>query len=83
MTDEQLMQDMMAVVRDKLREPALAFDPAVRFRELPGFDSIVAVQIVLGLETAFGIMLDEDDIETMHTLGDMRAILAAVLTVAA
>lgn len=83
MTDDQLIRDMMTVVRDKLRQPALEYDPAVRLAELPDFDSIVNVQIVLGLETAFGIMIDEEEIEAMLTLGDIRAILRARLPAAA
>lgn len=83
MTDEQLIRDMMTVVRDKLRQPALEYDPATRLAGLPDFDSIVNVQIVLGLETAFGIMIDEEEIEAMLTLGDMRAILRARLPAAA
>ncbi len=77
MTDGQLVDALTRVLREQLRQPDLRFDPATRLRAVPGYDSVVAIQLVLGLERAFGLMLDEDEIERMNTMDDVRAILRA------
>ncbi len=77
MTDGQLVDALTAVLREQLRQPGLQFDPAARLGAVPGYDSVVAIQLVLGLERAFDLMLDEDEIERMNTMDDVRAILRA------
>ena len=77
MSDQTMIDTLMATVRTQLRTPDLAYDAALPLRALPGYDSVIAIQIVLGLEKAFAIELDEEEIETMATLGDVLAILHA------
>ena len=47
------------------------------FQDIRGFDSVRAVQFILALESALNIVLDEEDVDTMHTMGDMLATLRA------
>ena len=77
MTDPELIQTLMATVREQLHQPDLSYDPALPLRQVPAYDSVMAIQLVLGLERAFGLMLDEDEIETMNSLGDIFLILRA------
>ena len=77
MTDGQLIDALIAVLREQVRQPDLRFDPAARLRALPGYDSVVAIQVVLGLERAFAVELDEDEIEAMDTMDDVRRVLRA------
>ena len=83
MTDAELVELMMTAVRTQLRQPDLRFEPGTAYRSLPGFDSVLSIQLMLGLEATFGIELDEDEVERMMTLGDTAAVLRARLPTAA
>jgi acyl carrier protein len=75
MGDSQLIETMMETIRRQVRQPSLSFDPAFELKSLPDYDSVLAIQIVLGLEKAFDITLDEDDIEALVTLGDTFTVV--------
>ncbi|PIP80829.1 MAG: acyl carrier protein [Gammaproteobacteria bacterium CG22_combo_CG10-13_8_21_14_all_40_8] len=50
--------------------------------EIPEFDSIAVVAIINGLEEAFGIVIDDEDItaETFATLGSLTQYIEQKLT---
>lgn len=81
MTDADLTRTLMATVREQLRQPDLLYDAALPLRALPAYDSVMAIQLVLGLERTFDLMLDEDEIEMMNTLGDIFMILRSRVSV--
>ncbi len=57
------------------RQPSIAFSPCLTFREIAGFDSILAIQFILAIEMAFDITLAEDEVDDMHTMGDLLTLL--------
>ena len=77
MSDQDFAATISQTAQEVFRQPSLAFSPALVFREIPGFDSILAIQYILAIETAFGITLNEEDVDNMHTMGDLMAILRA------
>ncbi len=77
MTDGQLTDTVTGILREQLRRPDLRFDPEARLKALPGYDSVIAIQLVLGLEQAFDLVLDEDEVEAMNTMDDVRRVLRA------
>jgi len=77
MTDDELIETAMTHARAIFKAPALTYDPGLVFQEIRGFDSVQAVQFVLALEEAFGVMLSEQDIDDMRTMGDMLSTLRA------
>ena len=81
MTDLELTHTLMATVREQLHQPDLEYDPASALRAVPAYDSVMAIQLVLGLERTFDLMLDEDEIEMMNTLGDIFMILRSRVSV--
>jgi acyl carrier protein len=59
------------------RQPSVRFSPAAAFRDIPGFDSILAIQFILAIECALGVTLDEKEVDNMHTMGDLLTLLEA------
>ena len=53
------------------RQPAIPFSPDPLFRDIPGFDSVLAIQFILAIESALDVTLNEDEVDTMHTMGDL------------
>ncbi len=81
MTDAQLVDAATGILLEQLRQPNLRFDPEARLKALPGYDSVIAIQFVLGLEQAFDLVLDEDEVEEMNTMDDVRRVLRARVAV--
>ncbi|UNK56451.1 acyl carrier protein [Pseudoxanthomonas daejeonensis] len=48
----------------------------LRYASIPEWDSIAHMSVVAGLEDAFGVMIDMDDVIDMNSVGKAREILA-------
>jgi acyl carrier protein len=77
MSDRDFAATISQTAQEVFRQPSLPFSPTLVFREIPGFDSILAIQYILAIESAFGITLNEEDVDNMHTMGDLMSILRA------
>jgi acyl carrier protein len=76
--DDQIFID--AIVRHArtiFRQPGLEFAPEVVFQDILGFDSVQAVQFILAMEETLGVTLDEEEVDRMHTMGDLMNVLRA------
>lgn len=74
-------QDFPAIIsttaQEIFRQPSIPFSPALVFRDIPGFDSVLAIQFILAIESAMEVTLDEEEVDTMHTMGDLLTLLQA------
>jgi acyl carrier protein len=77
MTDHETEATISRTAREVFRQPSLTFSPTLVFRDIPGFDSVLAIQYILAIESEFGITLNEEDVDHMHTMGDLMTILRA------
>jgi acyl carrier protein len=77
MTNDEMISKIVEAARTIFKQPDLTYDQALTFRSIRGFDSVLAIQFILAIEKAFGIMIAEDEVDRMHTLGDLVAILEA------
>jgi acyl carrier protein len=59
------------------REPAIPFISDTLFRDIPGFNSVLAIQFILAIESACDVTLNEDEVDRMDTMGDLLALLQA------
>jgi acyl carrier protein len=74
-------QDFAAIIsqtaQEVFRQPSIPFCPSLLFREIPGFDSILAIQYILAIEGALDIMLNEEEVDNMHTMGNLMTLVEA------
>jgi acyl carrier protein len=74
-------QDFAAIIsqtaQEVFRHPSIPFSPTLVFREIAGFDSILAIQFILAIESALDVMLNEEEVDNMHTMGDLMTLLKA------
>ncbi|MDB5400512.1 MAG: Phosphopantetheine attachment site [Acetobacteraceae bacterium] len=75
MSDQEFAATISQTAQEVFRQPSLPFSPALVFREIPGFDSILAIQFILAIESALDITLDEQEVDNMHTMGDLMTLL--------
>nr|WP_294567256.1 acyl carrier protein [uncultured Rhodopila sp.] len=74
-------QDFPAVIsataQEVFRQPSIPFSPELVFRDIPGFDSVLAIQFILAIESALDVTLNEEEVDTMHTMGNLLTLLQA------
>lgn len=72
------MQDNIATAfRKAMRlEKSFAIADAMSFDDIPGWDSVGHMNLVMELESHFGISLDMDEIIGLDSVGAVRAIIA-------
>jgi acyl carrier protein len=77
MSDQDIATAISQTAQEVFREPSIPFRPALIFREIPGFDSILAIQYILAIESALDITLNEQEVDNMHTMGDLMTLVKA------
>nr|WP_294503210.1 acyl carrier protein [uncultured Rhodopila sp.] len=66
-----------ATAQEVFRQPSIPFSAERAFRDIPGFDSVLAIQFILAIESALDVTLNEEEVDTMHTMGDLLTLLEA------
>jgi acyl carrier protein len=77
MNEQELADIISRTAEDAFRQASLPYDAARVFRDIPGFDSVLAIEFILAMEAAVGTTLNEEDVDTMHTMGDLMRMLLA------
>lgn len=62
---------------DVLRRPMPDFTEDLAFAELPGWDSVVHLTLLLAVESRFGIAFSSAEMVSMKRVGDMTAVIKA------
>ena len=77
MSDQNFPTIISETAQEVFRQPSIPFSSTLLFREIPGFDSVLAIQYILAIESALDVTLDEEEVDTMHTMGDLLTLLQA------
>jgi len=67
----EILKAITRVAADILGSPDLELSEATTARDVSGWDSLSHVQIVLGVESAFGIRLNATEIAQMKNAGSL------------
>jgi len=67
----EILKRISRVAADILGDPELALSEETTARDIGGWDSLSHVQIVLGVENAFGIRLTATEIAQMENAGSL------------
>jgi acyl carrier protein len=71
-----LLADITEIFRYVLRDPGIELTSATRFDELSEWDSMYLIDVVVEIESRFDLLFETDEIETLHTTGDLLRMLA-------
>lgn len=77
MSEQEFTTVISQTAQEVFRQPSIPFSPAQVFRDIPGFDSVLAIQYILAIESALDVTLDEQEVDNMHTMGDLLTLLRA------
>jgi acyl carrier protein len=77
MSQDALLGRLNEVFRSVFDDPNLTVSPATTAKDVPGWDSIVHITLVIEVEREFGVKFQMSEIEKLRNVGDLLAILAA------
>jgi acyl carrier protein len=77
MGDKNFTKVISETAQEVFRQPSIPFSPTQVFRDIPGFDSVLAIQYILAIESALDVTLNEEEVDNMHTMGDLLTLLEA------
>ncbi len=80
MKHEQILEQVSRIVAETLDIDDLRLDPAMSAADIPGWDSLTHVQIMVAVERAFGIRFRTGDIAGMATVGELVTRVEARFT---
>ena len=67
---DDIFTRVQEIVRDALDQPDLVLSPDTVARDVPGWDSIVMVNIILATQQAFGVRFRTTEIDGLQNVGD-------------
>jgi acyl carrier protein len=69
-------EDLKRILVDRvgLNDTDVRDDPELSFEEM-GLDSLAFVEVQLAMEQEYGITIEDDDAESIHTVGDSIAFV--------
>lgn len=68
---------IQSVASGILNDPNLVFSEGTTAGDIPGWDSLTHVQIVVGVETAFGIRMTSTEVAQLENVGSMIDLVEA------
>ncbi|HVY16413.1 MAG TPA: acyl carrier protein [Rhodopila sp.] len=77
------LQQLTAIVREIVNNPAIDLTPASRLDDIAGLDSMDVVSIAVEVECRFDMLFELDDIERLVTVGDLLRLIASKRAMAA
>ncbi len=66
---------MFGIIRSVLGNEVLDLSPATTAKDVPGWDSLKQVMIIIGVEEKFGIRLSSREIDNLRNVGDFIALM--------
>lgn len=70
------MPELAQILRDLLDAPDLVVRPETTASDVPGWDSMKHIMIVMAVQEKFGIRLKPREIDRLRNVGDLAAAIA-------
>ncbi len=71
------LTELTNVVRGVLRNADIELDAQTRFEDLPAWDSLNLISVVVEAECRFGLLFQPEEIEALNTAGDLLRMIAS------
>jgi acyl carrier protein len=77
MTHDDVLRQLTRLVADALDLPDLVLTAQMSAKDVPGWDSLAHVQIIVAVERSFGIRLRTGEIAGLASIGELVERIAA------
>jgi acyl carrier protein len=71
----RILYRVQSIFREVFDDPALLIDETVSVADLPGWDSVATVHIVLATEAEFAVRFTTDQVADIRSVADIVALL--------
>ena len=75
------MLEIIAVIQESLRdlldEPGLLLSPTSRAQDVPGWDSLNQVSLIIQLEQHFTIRFSSSEVSSLNNIGELAELIMA------
>ncbi len=72
-----VLAEVTAILRDVLDDPGIELTPDTVAADVPGWDSMAHIALVVEAECRFGIIFQAAEIEALHHVGDLLRLIEA------
>jgi len=72
----EIHQKLTAVFRDIFDNPTLEISEGTTANDIPEWDSIMHVNLIVAVEKAFGISFSTRDVKSLANVGDLMGLIA-------
>lgn len=83
MTQQELIDEIQIVFRTTFDNPSLEITRAMTAEDVDGWDSFAHINLILALETRFGIKFRLAELQELNCVGDMIDMIAGKIGVSA
>jgi acyl carrier protein len=73
------LANLTEIVRGVLHDADIELAIDTRFEDLPHWDSMRLIAVVVEVEFHFGLIFEPAEVETLHTVGDLLRMIAGKL----
>ncbi|MGC8476030.1 MAG: acyl carrier protein [Acetobacteraceae bacterium] len=70
-----ILSELSAILREVLDDPELVLTPGTSAADVPGWDSMAHIALVVEVECRFGIHFQAAEIEALRQVGDLVALI--------
>jgi acyl carrier protein len=76
---EEIYSKFTTIFRDVFDDETLVADPALTAKDVPGWDSLRNIRLMLTVEKAYGIRLAAPEIGKLQNVGDLARLVQSKL----
>lgn len=77
MTPQDIWSDLVEAIREEIGNPGLDIEPSMTANDIPGWDSLAHVRIVINVEDRTAGVIEISETYKAATVGELAAIVAA------
>jgi acyl carrier protein len=75
MTDEEIYEQLTEIIRDVLMNYDLVLRPDLTANEVDGWNSFKMIEIVMAVESHFGMKVRSKELDELDNVGDLVALI--------
>jgi acyl carrier protein len=72
---DEILAQISEIIADVLDQPDLKVTPTTTAADVEGWDSFNHINIILAIESRFGIKINTAEIEELHSVGELAALV--------
>ena len=73
--NDNLWNDLVAIFREQLDDESLTLSETATARDVPGWDSITHVLIIVAVEKKFQVKFTAGEIQQLQNVGELAALI--------